>query len=378
VIFVTNNEGKHREVVRLLAGLDVHFKRLDLARPEGLEDTADLARARATEAYARLGEPCFCESTGLFLQEQGGAPGTKTKRALRELGEAGFASTYGGSHGLSRVAVAYADGPSVRVFTGSISGTVLSEPRGYGGYGWDRLWLPDGFERTLAEMRESSYVVNMRAAPYLELYDHLRGATAEGTFEAHVTVAPCSLDAFRAACAELGVKCIAIELPDGETRQQPMTASFHRGEQRDVEREVMAVARDLARRGFDPTRTKIERHGRLEGTTPETDEEARRAPATSYFEYHVKLALDPAVTAADLAAIAAAVRPFGAHLSRNARATGARFVTLRAGGVGRKTAESRFADLLAEIARCGLTVTNRVREYTVFDTNVGLDRGWLS
>jgi inosine/xanthosine triphosphate pyrophosphatase family protein len=384
VVFVTANQSKHEEVRRLLAGLDVRWQRLALARPES-DDLELIARTRVVEAYERLGEPCFLENTGLWLWDHGGAPGASFKRAWRELGEEGFAARYGGSRGVARVVVALAgsaDPASVRLFTGSIGGSLLAAPRGEGSYGWDRLWVPDGYDRTLGEMTSSAYVVNMRAAPYLELGDHLRGRTTPGTFEAHITVAlPSSgeLGAFRAACAELGVKCITIELPQGDTPVQPMTGSFHRGELLDVQEEVFALARGLVLRGFEVTRTKIEAHGRLLGT-PETDEDARKAPSTSYFEYHIKLAL-PA--AADLAELGARCAALGARLSRNAhKAAGAdglveRFVTLRAEGVGRLTAEARYAALSAEIDRAGHVVRNRIREYTVFDTNVTLDRGWI-
>jgi non-canonical purine NTP pyrophosphatase (RdgB/HAM1 family) len=374
VIFVTNNEGKHREVERLLAGMQIRFQRMDLAGHEGVEDVEELARLRVTEAYGRLKQPCFVERSGLFLYDHPGELGVKFKRTLRDLGEEALAQKYGGSNGVARVAVAYEDGTGPRVFSGSISGTLLKDARGEGGYGWDRIWVPTGFERTLAEMQSSKFVVNMRAAPYLELGDVLRGESSAGTFEAHITVGPCDLESFRAACAELDVKCISIELSRGETKHQPMTGSFHHGEIVGVHGEVMDLARELAKRGFDVTRTKIERHGHLERTTPETDEAAALAPTTNYFEYHVKLALPPD---ADLTALGSRLAPLGAHLSRNARnTTGERFVTLRV-RAGRVTAEKRFAELLAMLEELRLDVRSRIREYTVIDSNLALDKGWL-
>ncbi len=374
-IFVTNNEGKHQEVERWLAGLGIRFRRLDLSAPQG-SDVESIARARVTEAYARLQEPCFCERSGLFLWDHPNALGIDFKNTLRAIGEEEIGKRFGGSRGVARVAVAFEDGKGARVFSGSISGTLLREPRGEGGFGWDRLWVPDGYDRTLAEMKSSKLVVNMRAAPYLELGDHLRGETRAGTFEAHVTVAACDLDAFRAACSELSIKCITIELARGETRHQPMTGSFHRGELPEVEREVVAIAQELAKRGFEVTRTKVERHGHLEETTPATDDEARRAPRTCYFEYHIKLVVSPD---ADLAALGARFASLGAHMSRNARnENNERFVTLRVRDAGRRAAEARFAEVLALCESEKLEVRSRIREYTVLDTNLDLDRGWLS
>lgn len=381
VVFVTQNPDKHREVAALLAGVDVRAARLDLAKPE-VGSLAEIARARAEEAVRRLGEPCFLESTGLYLYEHDGAPGASFKREWRALGEEGFGQKYGGARGVARVAVAYARAPGdVVVFEGEASGEVLSAPRPSArGYGYDRLWVVDGYDRTLAEMHDSTYAVHMRAAPYLALGELLRGESPRATFEAHLTVAPGSdVQALRIACRELGLKCVVIELPCGEVPHQPMSASFHRGDLRDVQAEVLGLARELVRRGFDVTRTKIEQHGRLDGA-PETDEDAARRPTTSYYEFHVKVA---APAGADPAALAAAVGPAGGLVSWNSeKGPGVdgkveRFVTLRAPGVGRATAEARFAAVLDAVAGTDVTVRNRVREYTVFDTALAVDAGWV-
>lgn len=375
-IFVTTNQSKHREVARLLQGLDVQWRRLDLARPIS-EDLVAIARARAEEAYERLGTPCFVENTGLYFHDHDGAPGPNFKRLWRELGELEFAARFGGSKGIARVAVALALSDSdVRVFEGSISGTLLPAPRGEGGYGYDRLWVPDGYERTLGEMADSTYVVNMRGAPYLELAACLRGAPEPGVFETHVTVSAAADDvAFRAACAEIGVKCISIDLPAGDKRRQPMTGSFHRGALLDVQREALAIGQELVRRGFDVVRTKIEQHGRLD-KAPATDEEARQLPNTSYFEFHAKLVLAPH---SNVAAIAQALARVGGHLSSNGanKESRERFVTLRAFRLGRENAEKRFQTMLSVIAELGLPVRNRVREYTVYDSDPSTDHGWI-
>lgn len=376
VIFVTANQSKHREVSRLLSGLEVAWQRLDLARPI-TSDLAEIARSRAQEAYERLGAPCFVENTGLFFHDYEDEPGPNFKRLWRELGESGFAARYGGAKGVARVVVALAFSESdIRLFEGSISGTLLDTPRGDGGYGYDRLWVPDGYDRTLGEMAESTFVVNMRAAPYLELAACLRGEPSPGVFETHVTVSAKADDvAFRQACREIGVKCISIELPAGETRRQPMTGSFHRGSLLDAQREAMAIGAELVKRGFDVARTKIEQHGRL-ANAPETDEEAKRAPANSYFEFHAKLMLAPN---SDVGAVTRRLAAAGGHLSANAANPGSneRFVTLRAFGLGRANAEKRFQTLLATIAELGLPIRNRVREYTVYDSHPSTDDGWL-
>ena len=386
VVFVTPNQGRQAEVQRLLADVEVELSRLGPAVQDGL-DLEATARVRAAGAFAQLGRPCFVENTAFELEDEPPLRGAEWKQRLAQLGEDAFGREHGGRRCVARIVVALAEAPGVagvRVFLGEIHGRFAGAPRGDGGYGWDRLFVPDGYERTLAELGASKYLVNMRHAPYLDLADHLRGRSFGGAFEAHVTVRlpDASVDAgaaarFRAACDRLGVKCVMIELPEGEHAAQPMTASVHRGGLREVQDEVHDLARALVADGFEVVRTKVEALAR-NADIPETDEQAACSPA-GYFEFHVKLVLG---SAEDLARAEVACAPHGARLSRNAskrRPDGGeeRFVTLRVPYVGRPRAEERFAALEAQLATLGLPMRGRIREYTVYDSNVALDRGWL-
>jgi len=384
VVFVTPNQGRQAEVQRLLADVEVELSRLGPAVQDGLDLEAS-ARVRAAGAFAQLGRPCFVENTGFELEGEPPWRGAEWKQRFAALGEQGFCREYGGRRCVARVVVALAEAPGVagvRVFLGQIHGSFASEARGQGGYGWDRVFVPDGYQRTLAELGASKYLVNMRHAPYLDLADYLRGRSFGGAFEAHVTVRLAVVaDAarFRAVCDRLGVKCVMIELPEGEHAAQPMTASVHRGDLREVQDEVHDLARVLVGEGFEVVRTKVEALAR-NADIPETDEQAARSPA-GYFEFHIKLVLD-AGDEATLARVHAACAPHGARLSRNAskrRPDGGeeRFVTLRVPGLGRLGAEARFAALEASLATLGLPLRGRIREYTVYDSNVGLDRGWI-
>ena len=221
----------------------------------------------------------------------------------------------------------------------------------------------------------------MHTTPEQDLITRLSARGGAGTFEAHVTVQAADLaerERFRAACAELGVKCVLIELPHGETRSQPMTSTYHRGELGDAAREVAALAAALRGRGFAVSRVKLEAVITNTGV-PETDEEARRFPAANYFEFHVKASLPPG---ADLAPLRALCREHGAHLSSNALqreedGRSRRFVTLRVYGAGRRRAEERFNALYRALEAAGYALSNKLREYTLFDSNAAVDAGWI-
>ncbi len=379
VIFATPNQARQDDMRRLLADIDVVLSRFGPPVPREL-DLEAAARWRARAAYAALGERCFVENTGVEL-DGARMRGAAVKELLEAIGDDGVCARHGGQAAITRVVVALAEGPDdadLRVFTGALEGEIATAPRGTGGRGWDRVFIPDGYHRTLAELGEATYLVNMRHGPYLDLADHLRGRRFGGAFEAHVTVRCSAAEAVRFAdvCDGLGVKHIAIELATGEVVAQPMTASVHRGELRLVQDQVHELARAILAAGFEVVRSKIEALPRNRDI-PETDAEAQADPGR-YFEYHLKLVI-PAD--GDLAAIRAAAAEHGGWISRNARRHRAdggheRYVTLRLPGLGRASADARFAALEAAMALQPVAITRRVREYTVYDSNLALDRGW--
>ncbi|HEU4533159.1 MAG TPA: non-canonical purine NTP pyrophosphatase, partial [Polyangiaceae bacterium] len=292
VTFLTGNRWRHDEARRLLSGVDVAWARLSLQKPAAT-DLRDVARGRVLDGYRQLGSPCFTENTGLFLEGREGQTGADFKRLLAERGEAEAARQYAGARGVARVVVAYtADGRDVHLFEGESEGEMAPAPRGEGGYGWDRCWVPAGYGRTLAELATSKYLVNMRHAPFVALRGLLRDDVEGGVFEAHVTVRPCARAAFAEACDRLGVKCLFIELPRGAEADQPMTVSHHRGALADAIDEVHGLARELLRAGFTVTRTKIEAVGR-HPSLHQTAEAAARSPAGTYFEHHANITLPP-------------------------------------------------------------------------------------
>ncbi|HLL21562.1 MAG TPA: hypothetical protein VK427_05495, partial [Kofleriaceae bacterium] len=175
-----------------------------------------------------------------------------------------------------------------------------------------------------------------------------------GTFEAHITVDATTAErraAFAAACRELGVKCVLIELARGAHASQPMTSSHHTGELASVMREIMALRAHLEAAGFAVTRVKVEE----DAGDDDVPVDAAGPPGT-YFEFHGKLALGPDD---DLTGVRATCEAIGAHLSHNDFERGvSRFVTLRVYDAGRTAAQARFADVLRTLTAAGHLVTN--------------------
>ena len=189
-----------------------------------------------------------------------------------------------------------------------------------------------------------------------------------GLFEAHLTVDTDRRADFEALCGELGVDCVGIELPDGVHRAQPMTASHHRGELPAVIGEVEALHARIVAAGFTIVRTKLEASASNEGVPPADD--------AGYFEFHIKVRVDPM----RLDALARIARSCGGRLSRNDRRRDdlpQRFVTMRVYRATRAAADVQLDALLAALDAAGFDHAGIAREYTLYDSRIELDAGWL-
>ncbi len=175
LVIATHNPGKLREMRELLApyGIDaVSAGELGLPEPpEPGETFAANAELKAKSAALAAKLPALADDSGLCVDVLGGAPGIYSARwaqenpdVLRDFGAAmakvekelhkvGAKPPYR-AHFISVIALAQPHGEVV-CFTGEIHGTLVFPPRGTLGFGYDAIFLPDGFDRTFGEMRAS-------------------------------------------------------------------------------------------------------------------------------------------------------------------------------------------------------------------------------
>jgi XTP/dITP diphosphohydrolase len=102
-------------------------------------------------------EPVLVDDTGLSIEAWNGLPGALVTWFLGTVGPHGILSMASGltdRRATVTTALGYATETGVRVFTGTVSGTLAMEPRGAFGFGYDSIFIPgnDGGHRTYAEM----------------------------------------------------------------------------------------------------------------------------------------------------------------------------------------------------------------------------------
>jgi XTP/dITP diphosphohydrolase len=151
--FITGNTEKAAQLSRHL-DYDVDHKKLAVHEIQSL-DLEEVATHKAKEAYKLIGSPVLVEDTGLTFRALGSLPGPLIKWFLESLENDGMVKLldgYDDRAAVAEVCFALCDENGVKVFKGSMEGTIASEPRGKRGFGWDSIYIPKGYEQTWGEM----------------------------------------------------------------------------------------------------------------------------------------------------------------------------------------------------------------------------------
>jgi non-canonical purine NTP pyrophosphatase (RdgB/HAM1 family) len=158
LIFITGNQNKADFLAKWLGRPVMHHK-LDLDELQSL-DLREVVEHKVRQAYGILKKPVLVEDASLTFAAMGRLPGTFIKWFIEELGYDGLlrlahALPTQEAHGT--VCYAWYDGRHVKIFDGEMHGKIAAAPRGSGGFGFDPIFINDGYSITRAEMDEATY-----------------------------------------------------------------------------------------------------------------------------------------------------------------------------------------------------------------------------
>ncbi len=154
ITFLTGNKDKLREAQEILKGvISIVGKRIDLPELQSVE-VKEVVRKKALDAYALLATPVITEDTGFFIGDDfNGFPGALIKHFHTSLADEGICKLAGGMPAYVQAALAYCDAQGVHILSGRVAGRVAKQPRGSHGFGWDAIFIPEGSNKTFAEMK---------------------------------------------------------------------------------------------------------------------------------------------------------------------------------------------------------------------------------
>ena len=181
LVIGTGNPGKLREIRNILGDLPWTVSSLQespkVTSPEEIGATyADNARLKASYYASTLSQWVLADDSGLEVDALNGAPGLFSARyagngasdsdrrqlLLSELKDTS-AKVYSARF-VCAVAIARPNGEIATITEGRCFGTIIQQERGLGGFGYDPLFRPDGYEQTFAELSEQvKNVISHRA-----------------------------------------------------------------------------------------------------------------------------------------------------------------------------------------------------------------------
>jgi XTP/dITP diphosphohydrolase len=154
--FATTNPWKFREVSMALAASSIPLEHLEVGYPELQADTLTEVVSFGLDWLAqRYPDGLLLDDSGLFIHGLRGFPGVYSSYVFRTLGLQGTLRLLQGRRDrrahFEAVFGVLLDGER-HIVTGRCDGTIAEAPRGQGGFGFDPIFLPEGGERTFAEM----------------------------------------------------------------------------------------------------------------------------------------------------------------------------------------------------------------------------------
>ena len=168
VVLATSNKGKVREIIELLHDRQVHpytdlIEGFDIV--EDGETFAENALIKARAVYAALGDEnavVIADDSGISVDALGGEPGIYSARYggegasdrdnLQKVVDALKSKGAESSKAHYTAAIAVVSKEGERCVHGWMHGTVITAPRGENGFGYDPIFIPEGFEQTLGEL----------------------------------------------------------------------------------------------------------------------------------------------------------------------------------------------------------------------------------
>ena len=186
IVFATNNPHKLHEIRKIGAARLRVLSLSDIGCHEEIEETGSTleenALIKAKFVKAKYGYDCFADDTGLEVEALDGAPGVYSARYAGNgcTPEDTMVKLLAALQGIEnraarfRTVIALTMNGKEHLFDGVIKGKIIEEKRGTAGFGYDPIFMPDGHDKTFAELGEEvKNSISHRALAMEKLVDFL-------------------------------------------------------------------------------------------------------------------------------------------------------------------------------------------------------------
>jgi XTP/dITP diphosphohydrolase len=186
LVFATNNNHKLSEIRDIVSGSYEVLGLKEIGCTADIEENANTlegnADLKARFVYQHFSVDCFADDTGLEVDALGGKPGVYSARYAGEDGNAEknidkLLSELGEETERTarfKTVISLLIGGDIKHFEGIVEGKIIYERRGRDGFGYDPVFIPEGYDTTFAEMpAEIKNSISHRGRAMRKLIDYL-------------------------------------------------------------------------------------------------------------------------------------------------------------------------------------------------------------
>ena len=170
ITFVTGNQNKADYLAKYL-GFPIKHSKLDLDEIQSL-DSKKIVEHKVRQAYEKIRGPVLVEDGSLEFTAIGRLPGPFVRFFVDEMPLETMCSILDGKtrKATARTTFGYYDGKEVKFFEGKLDGEIADAPAGENGWDWDKIFIPDGYTVTRAQLDPTEYgATSLLLRPFAEL-----------------------------------------------------------------------------------------------------------------------------------------------------------------------------------------------------------------
>lgn len=152
LVVVSSNPGKIEEINAIL-GTNHKASKLHVPEIQSL-NLDEVITHKAKAAYEKIKKPVLVEDVSFEIKVLNGLPGPFVKYFLETVGTKGIVEMVGRrkSDTTAIAALAIYDGHDLKILKGKAKGTLSKKDKGVGGFGFDKIFIPNGYKKTYAQM----------------------------------------------------------------------------------------------------------------------------------------------------------------------------------------------------------------------------------
>jgi XTP/dITP diphosphohydrolase len=156
--YITSNPEKAKQMSRLL-GYNVEIVSIVIPEIQSL-DLQEVIKHKTSTAYNLLKKPLFLDDVSLVISAMNRLPGPLIKFFIQELGSekiCDIVNLFNSRDAIAQAIIGYHDGRNMHFFKGEVRGQIALKPNGKKGFGWDNIFIPQGYSKVRAEMTDYEY-----------------------------------------------------------------------------------------------------------------------------------------------------------------------------------------------------------------------------